>query len=128
MKQEKSRGFGLLEVLIALAIFGVLIGGLMSIIRQENILVKTSADLLRARLIANETMETLKVRPFEELQSYSFTEMSKLGNMIIDVQVSDFGSPSLKQVIVTVQWIDARNHEQNVALARLRSEYLLSKR
>lgn len=125
MKRWRNRGFSLLEVLIAIAILGVMIGGVLAIIDQENYLVRNAADLLDARLTANETIETLKVQPFEDLKSYSVTEMAKTGKMTIDVKVSDFGSDTLKNIVVTVNWIDARDRERNVTLSTLRAYYPL---
>ena len=125
MKRWRNRGFSLLEVLIAIAVLGVMIGGVLAIIDQENYLVRSTADLLNARLTANETMEALKVQPFKDLKSYSFAEMSKTGKMTVDVKVSDFGSDTLKNIVVTVGWIDAKDRERNVTLSTLRVHYPL---
>jgi prepilin-type N-terminal cleavage/methylation domain-containing protein len=127
MKQRTADGFTLLEVLIALAIFGILFGGVFALVDQQNYAVKTAADLLRARLLGNELIETLKTQPFAELQSYSFTELSRLGNLAVDVQVSEFGGPTLKKVAVTVQWADARKRDRQVIFTTLRSAYPLTK-
>lgn len=125
MKRWRDRGFSLLEVLVAIAILGVMIGGLLAIIDQENYLVKNSANLLDARLTANETMETLKTQPFKELESYSFVEMAKTGKMTVDVTIKDFGSETLKNIVVTVAWVDAKNRERNITLSTLRAQYPL---
>jgi len=76
-------------------------------------------------LIANETMETLKTRPFEKLQSYSFVRSSELKDMTVNVFVSDFGSNTLKKIVVTVQWDNLQGLEKNLVLSTLRSKYPL---
>ncbi len=126
MKICEEEGFSLLEVLVALAIFGVLLGGLSVMMERENLLIKNSAEVLQARLIANETMEILKTRPFEELQSYSFPHASERKNMIVNVIVSDFGSSTLKKIAVTVKWSDLQGLEKTFALSTLRTQYSLS--
>lgn len=125
MKSVAHKGFTLLEVLVALAIFGILLGGVFAAIQQTNYLARHTANLLRARLLANEIIETLKVHPFETLQAYSFTDVSKLGDMTVDIQISDFNPKTLKQIVVTVKWQDARQPERKYSLSTLRSPYAL---
>lgn len=119
----KDEGFSLLEVLVALAIFGILIAGLLAMMDRENLLISNSTELLHARLIANETMETLKARPFEKLQSYSAEYPSELKNITVNVLVSEFSSSALKKIVVTVQWLDRQGREKTFVLSTLRSQY-----
>lgn len=121
----KDDGFSLLEVLVALAIFGILIVGLLAMVDRENRLVRNSTEALHARLIANGTMEILKTRPFEKLQSYSSEYPSELKNITVNVLVSEFGSSALKKIVVTAQWIDRQGRERNFVLSTLRSKYPL---
>lgn len=121
----KDDGFSLLEVLVALAIFGILIVGLLAMVDRENRLVRNSTEALHARLIANGTMEILKTRPFEKLQSYSSEYPSELKDITVNVLVSEFGSSALKKIVVTVQWIDRQGRERNFVLSTLRSKYPL---
>ncbi len=125
MKTWKAKGFSLIEVLVALEIFGVLLGGLAMMMQQEQRLLRNSADVLQARLIANEIMERLKVRPFEKLESYSLTYSSDLTTMTVNVRVSEFDLSTLKKIEVTVEWVDWQGRERNVMLATLRSQYSL---
>ncbi len=81
MRTTRQHGFSLIEVLVAIAIFGLMLGGVFTSLNQGNDLLHTSADLLQARLLANTTIETMKVRPFEKLQSHSFSEMTSQGRM-----------------------------------------------
>jgi prepilin-type N-terminal cleavage/methylation domain-containing protein len=125
MRTHATRGFSLIEVLVSIAIFGVMLGGVFTAINQGNYLLKTSADMLQARLLANTTMENMKVKPFEKLQSRSFAEMTPQGRMTVEVQVSEFQSSTLKKIDVSVHWKDHRNQSRNLALSTLRSQYAL---
>jgi prepilin-type N-terminal cleavage/methylation domain-containing protein len=125
MRVVTRKGFTLLEVLVALAIFGILFGGVFAAIQQTNYLSNHTANLLRARLLANEIIETLKVHPFETLHNYSFTDVSKLGDMTVDIQIAEFPPPPLKQITVVVKWQDARQIERKYSLSTLRSPYVL---
>ena len=126
MKPVAHKGFTLLEVLVALSIFGILLGGVFTAIQHTNYLARHTANLLRARLLANEIIETLKIHPFETLHDYSFTDVSKLGDMTVDIQITDFHPPTLKRMTVTVNWQDARQPERKYSLSTLRSSYALS--
>ncbi len=125
MRTTRQHGFSLIEVLVAIAIFGLMLGGVFTSLNQGNDLLHTSADLLQARLLANTTIETMKVRPFEKLQSHSFSEMTSQGRMTVDVRVSEFQSPTLKKIDVSVHWKDPRKQPRKLALSTLRSQYSL---
>ena len=127
MKQENKRGMSLIEIVVAIAIFGVMMGGMFTSINRGNYLVNTSAEMLQARLLANKTMETLQVRSFDRLQSHRFSETTPQGLMSVDVTVSEFQSPTLKKIDVSVQWIDDRELPRTLALSTLRSHYSLGK-
>ena len=119
----KDKGFSLVEVLVALAIFGMLFGSIYALLKQEDSLVRNSANALNARLIANEVMENLKIYPFEKLASSSFARSTELKNMGVNVFVSDFGSTTLKKIVVTVRWIDSQGQKKYFVLSTLRSSY-----
>jgi len=122
----REEGFSLLETLVAIAVFGILFGGIVAMMRQENRIIRSSVEVLSARLKANEVMETLKTRPFEQLTSSSSLVISELKQMTIDVAVSDFeGSQALKKIVVTVTWLDRKGSERRVVLTTLRSEHSL---
>jgi prepilin-type N-terminal cleavage/methylation domain-containing protein len=127
MRILKNKGFSLLEILVALAIFGILISGLLAIMEREKLLIRSSTEVLEARLIADKTMETLKTRPFEKLQSYSLVCSSELKDMTGNVLVSDFGSSALKKIVVTIQWVNPQGLEKKLILSTLRSKYPLIK-
>lgn len=126
MRIHTTRGFSLIEVLVAIAIFGIMLGGVFTAMDRGNYLLNTSADVLQARLLANTAMESMKVGPFEKLQSHSFAEMTPQGRMTVEVRVSEFQAPTLKKIDVSVQWKDQREQSRNLILSTLRSQYSLS--
>jgi prepilin-type N-terminal cleavage/methylation domain-containing protein len=125
MRTCTTRGFSLIEVLVSIAIFGVMLGGVFTAMDRGNYLLNTSADILQARLLANTTIENMKVKPFEKLQSHSFAEMTPQGRMTVEVQISEFQSSTLKKIDVSVRWKDHRKQSRNLALSTLRSQYSL---
>ena len=125
MRRKHEQGVSLIEVLVAVAIFGVMMGGVFTSVSRGNYLVSTSAEMLQARLLANKTMETLKTRPFEDLESATFSEKTPQGTMSVDVVVSEFHSNTLKKIDVSVQWVDNRKQSRTLALSTLRSHYSL---
>lgn len=126
MRRQRTRGFSLVEVLVAIAIFGLMLGGVFTSLNRSRDLVRASAGLLQARLLASTTLESMKVMSFDDLHSHSFTETTPQGRMVVDVQVSDFQSSTLKKIDVSVQWTDQRAAQsRELALSTLRSRYAL---
>lgn len=125
MQTDRVKGFSLIEMLVSIAIFGIMLGGVFTAMNRGSYLLNTSADLLQARLLANKTMERMKVSPFEELQNQSFTEGTPQGEMTVEVRISEFQAPTLKKIDVSVQWKDRHEHSRKLALSTLRSQYSL---
>jgi prepilin-type N-terminal cleavage/methylation domain-containing protein len=126
MKRSKEQGLSLLEVLVALVILGTLFGGLIALMEQQNSLVSNSLGALHARLLANETMESLKAIPFEDLRDYEFVRIIQPNDLHVQVSVNNFGSDTLKKMIVTVQWGNQQSRHQQIKLSTLRAKYLYS--
>ncbi len=128
MRPLREDGFSLLEILVAIAIFGILFGGLVAMMKQENRIIRDSIEVLSARLKANDVMETLKTRPFERLKSFSSLVISELKQMTIHVVVSDFKhTTDLKKIVVTVKWFNLKGREKQVILTTLRSKHSLTR-
>lgn len=124
MRIQQEKGFSLLEVLIAIAILSILMGGFMTLMQAENQVIRASAELLSARLKANEAMERVKATPFNELKSFSVLVVSKQLPMTVDVQISNFAeTEGLKKVVTIVKWFDQRGHERQYTLTTLRTRY-----
>ena len=124
MKHLGEKGVSLLEVLVALAIFGIMMGVIMAMMIQERELIRDAQGLLHAHLKANEVMETLKVRPYDELQSSSASFVSESENTTVNVEISDFNDTNtLKKIVVTVTWLDHTKRERHYVLTTLRSQF-----
>lgn len=124
MKNPTQKGISLIEVLVATAIFGTLMGVLMGMMVQDRELIRNSQRLLKAQLQANEVMETLKTIPFEELESSSISLVSELDPQTVEVFISDFDdSELLKKIVVTAKWLDHKEREQKYILTTLRSQF-----
>ena len=116
-----QKGISLVEVLVAIAIFGVLMGALLTMMDQKNTVIRDSAEVLSAQLKANEMMETLKTVPFTDLKSSSSLVVSELKHKALEVRVSDFDdSGALKKIVVTVKWFDRQGRERHYMLTTLR--------
>lgn len=124
MKKLTQKGISLIEVLVATAIFGTLLGVLMGMMAQDRELIRNSQRLLKAQLQANEVMETLKTIPFGELESSSTSLVSELDPQTVEVVISDFdGSELLKKIVVTAKWLDHTERERKYILTTLRSQF-----
>jgi prepilin-type N-terminal cleavage/methylation domain-containing protein len=132
MRRWGEKGLTLLEVLVAMAILGVLMGGLLTLMQTENQVIRSSAELLSAKLKANEVMERTKAMPFGELKSFSTLIVSELKQMTVDVHVSDFSAlnndeeaaiEGLKKIVVRVTWFDQHGRERQYVLTTLRTRY-----
>ncbi len=123
MKHLGEKGVSLLEVLVALVILGIMMGVLMTMMIQERELIRDSKELLQAHLKANEVMETFKVRSYEALQSSSTSFVLESDNKTtVDVSISDFNQTNtLKQIVITVTWLDCKQRERHYTLTTLRS-------
>ncbi|GAK55016.1 type II secretory pathway [Candidatus Vecturithrix granuli] len=124
MRIQGEKGFSLLEVLIAIAILSILMGGFLTLMQAENQVIRASAEILSARLKANEAMERVKATRFDELKSFSVVTVSKQTPMTVDVQVSNFSeTEGLKKVVTSVKWFDQRGREREYKLTTLRTRY-----
>lgn len=141
MKIAGEKGLTLLEVLVAIAILGILMGGLLNLLQTENQVIRMSAELLSARLKANEAMEQVKATPFDDLKSFSSLVVSELKHMTVNVEVSNYSirekveerrsessdegaeANGLKKIVVSVKWFDQQGHERQYILTTLRTRY-----
>ena len=124
MKFHTQHGMTLLEVLVAIAIFGLLLGVIMTMMQQSNELGQNSKRLLKAQLKADEVMETLRTLPFDELWDSPEPVMVESQPREIEVLMTNFhDSPSIKKIMVTVDWKTQQGHERQYRLETLRSRF-----
>jgi prepilin-type N-terminal cleavage/methylation domain-containing protein len=117
-----QKGMSLVETLVAIAILGILMGALLTMMNQEDATIRDSAEVLSAQLKANEMMETLKTLPGKDLKSSSSLVISELNHKTLEVRVSDFDdSGIIKKVVVAVIWFDRQGRERHYTLTTLRS-------
>ncbi|MCP4403603.1 MAG: type II secretion system protein [bacterium] len=121
---QKQHGTTLLEVLVAMAIFGLLLGVIMTMMQQSNELGQNSKRLLKAQLKANEVMETMRTLPFDELWNSPEPVIVEATPREVEVLMMDFNdTPSLKKIVVTVSWKTQQGHERYYTLESLRSRF-----
>ena len=124
MNLQKQDGMTLLEVLVAMAIFGLLLGVMMLMMQQSNELGQNSKRLLKAQLKANEVMETLRALPFDELWNAQEPVVFEAKPRNVEVLMTDFNDiPSLKKIVVNVSWKTQQGHERQYTLETLRSRF-----
>ncbi|MBD3307108.1 prepilin-type N-terminal cleavage/methylation domain-containing protein [candidate division KSB3 bacterium] len=124
MNSMKEQGVTLIEILVALTIFGLLFGVLLTMLTQENQVIRDSLHTLQARLKANETLETLKTIPFQRLTSYSTVVRAESIQLHIDVLVKNADETgTLKHILVTVKWVEPPGRDNTYVLSTLRSKY-----
>jgi prepilin-type N-terminal cleavage/methylation domain-containing protein len=124
MNLQKQDGMTLLEVLVAMAIFGLLLGVIMTMMQQSIELGQNSKRLLKAQLKANEIMEAMRTRPFDELWNSPEPVVVEAKPRKVEVLMTDFNdSPSLKKIVVSVSWRMQQGHERQYTLETLRSRF-----
>nr|PZN04784.1 MAG: hypothetical protein DIU66_03855 [Bacillota bacterium] len=64
-----EKGFTLVEIAVALAIFGVVVASVLGLFAQSFFASKLSQEITAATLLAQEKIEEMKGLPFEELQN-----------------------------------------------------------
>jgi prepilin-type N-terminal cleavage/methylation domain-containing protein len=124
MKLHTQRGMTLLEVLVAMAVFGLLLGVIMVMMQQSSELGQNSKRFFKAQLRATEVMESMRALPFEELWSSPEPVIFDAKPWAAEVVMTDFHeSPSLKKIVVSVRWKTLQGQERSYRLETLRSRF-----
>ncbi len=106
----KSKGFSLLELLIALVILSISIlalSGLMTTTTKNNAF---GGHITEATTLAQDKLEELRASPWTNIVGNSDTVSGSTGinyNRICEVTNL---APNLKQVQVTIRWTDSSSH------------------
>ncbi|PID58928.1 hypothetical protein CSB45_02705 [candidate division KSB3 bacterium] len=121
MTVQTQRGMTLLEVLVAMAIFGLLLGVITVMMQQSSELEQNSKQLLHAQLKANERIESMRALPFDELWN---SPDPVVFEDAVELVITDFhDSPSLKKIVASVRWKTLQGHERIYRLETLRSRF-----
>jgi len=124
MKARTQHGTTLLEVLVAMAILGLLLGVIMTMMQQGTELGQNSKRLFKAQLKANEVMETMRTLPFDELWNSPEPVIVEAAPREVEVLMTDYNDmPSLKKIVVTVGWKTLQGHERHYTLETLRTRF-----
>jgi type IV pilus assembly protein PilV len=115
LKLKRSKGFSLIEVLVALVLLGV---GLLGIARLQVISVRGnffSSSLMQATYIAQDRLEFLRNLPFDSNQLIA-TRYNEAIPAIAGIAysgeytITDTVANELKTIAYTVTWNDGTNH------------------
>jgi len=116
-------GMTLLEVLVAIAVFGMMLSGLTGLLVQQQKIGKQAQNMLEARLKATHIIETLKTLPFEQLDEAApaVAALRQKDAQILIKSMPD--APDLKHLLVTVFWKTQGGREYQYRLETLRSRH-----
>ena len=99
MRMEKSRGFTLLEVLVALAIVGGLLVTLIYTLNYHLGIVERQETVTIATLLAKNTMADMETDPETKKGNYD----APYDGYAYETAVNDSPYPGIKEIIVTVR-------------------------
>ncbi|GAK53588.1 hypothetical protein U14_04854 [Candidatus Moduliflexus flocculans] len=120
-KLRHDDGMTLLEVLVAIAIFGMMLSGLTGLLVQQQKMGKQMQQLLEARLKATQLIETLKTLPFDQLDEAS-PMLVRLREEHAQIDIKNMAdAPDVKQILVSISWIAQGGREYRYRLETLRS-------
>ena len=125
-KRGRYRGFGLSEILVAIALFVTAITSLLAILTSSAHAVKQSQESVAAQNLAERLLEESRARPFDNIASYTGSHnaaASAQGNLAVisytyGVTVTPLPNttnPTMKNIAVRVDWV-GDNIPRNVLL------------
>lgn len=108
MKRSRAQsGFGLVEVLVAVALLGVAVASVSSLV--GHVFQSVGSNSLRGHsiVLAREELEQIRAMPYPAMADRSRTESWNGTSYRVDTVVEDDQpGPSMKRVTVTVSWLD----------------------
>jgi len=100
-----KKGFGLIEVLVGMVIFGMVASTALYFMRGQNQVVIGGTDLTRASYLGKQKMDSLKVIDYSTISAGSDTvNIRYIRSWRVSTQVGK------KQVEMTICWPLAANH------------------
>jgi prepilin-type N-terminal cleavage/methylation domain-containing protein len=131
-RQQRQRGFTLVEALIALVILSFGLFGLMQL--QTRVMAGASASKTQtiAANLSQQKLEELRVKPYADIHGDSGKpEVIPAGEggttaFTRSWSVTEVTSPSYKKVSVTTSWIDAQQTPESLTLTSFIAESTLA--
>jgi type II secretion system protein I len=126
MSLRNSRGFTLLEVLVALAILGLAVVTIIQLFSQGLRLLKLSGDHQRAVLLADQKMREVQptIEGIESGQEGEFAWERRVEQQPVPKELTVVGSPPLQVFSVSIQVRWSGNRVVEVATLRTAREEL----
>ncbi len=131
MPMRSERGMTLMEVVIAVAIFGIVVTTLTGFFLIASARGLLGREVTGAVLLAQQRIELLKAKNYTNLPGYAATEqLDSLGNAtasglftrVTTITTPVLGTAKLTQIDVTVSWMDQAN-SRTVTLSTLMANY-----
>ncbi len=131
MSVRSQRGMTILEVVIATAIFGLVVTVLTGFFLVASSRGLLGRNITAAALLAQQRIELLKSKGYSSLSGFAATEqLDSLGNAtpsglytrVTTITSPVLGTPRLTEVDVTVNWMD-QAISRNLTLSTLVASY-----
>lgn len=110
MFYKDSKGFTVVELLVAIAIFGIVIPSLTAAVTSLTVLNNRARDLALVNLVASNKAEQLRSAGFNSLTAGTYTFTSELPSQISNPKtatyVVDTSTTGIAQVTVTITFKD----------------------
>ncbi len=115
MPVRSQRGLTLIEVVTAVAVFGIVVAVLTGFFLIASARGLLGRDVTAAALLAQQRLEVLKSKEYASLPGLAATEViDNLGNpapggpytRVTTITTPALGTPRLTQIDVTVTWLD----------------------
>lgn len=115
MPVRSQRGLTLIEVVTAVAVFGIVVAVLTGFFLIASARGLLGRDVTTAALLAQQRLEVLKSKEYASLPGFGATEIiDSLGNAapggpytrVTTITTPALGTPRLTQIDVTVTWLD----------------------
>lgn len=119
MRNPKSRGFTLIEVIVSIAIMSICLVVVMRLFSAGLRASRSSCDYTRAIVHAKEKMEQLSFKP--EAGSGDFDDGFRWQTELVPYMVSEEARYNLWQLKVKISWTTALTKESSIELVSLKA-------
>jgi type II secretion system protein I len=110
MFTKESKGFTVVELLVAIAIFGIVIPSLTAAVTSLTVLNNRARDLTLVNIIASNKAEQLRSSGFNSLNAGTYTFTAELPNEISNPKTAtytvDTATPGQAQITINITFKD----------------------